>query len=315
MVALTLLALVFSAAAEENDATTILPGTWAVDPDGLRTRFVALFDGDRRALLQELTEYALTPERHGRDDFLRYMALVEALAADADARLFFLVEKIPDALDGQRREREERREAILNELSFRVWLLLEGATGDNVGDGSPSRYEFRRDETRSRLFLDRTPDPNNNTWTILYTAFRVAPGETAGAAVHDAGDRYGRYPGASFMRVKEGRILFTTPRPSFEEFFAAPERTPEYARDGHFLYPLGASADDEAGLAGPEMIVLFESLADDCARVRASLFQTNRDAYVPAAIYPPQCVLLYEWDGERYRLADRMCPDGKNPDS
>lgn len=56
----------------------------------------------------------------------------------------------------------------------------------------------------------------------------------------------------------------------------------------------------------PDMRVLFKSLASDDSRIGASLFQVNRDAYSPAEIFVAQCDLIYEWNGERYRMTDKI---------
>lgn len=296
-----------------------LPEAWMADPDGLRERFVSLFDEETRHSLHELVDDAMTPENYYRDDFIRYMALVAMLVKNVDARLFFLVEIIPDVMSGERHERWQNLSTFFGEMHFRTSLLLEGPPGDGVGDGAPELYEFVRDGNGSALFLDRTPEPGYNRWKITYTARLVPRDETVGIIVHDAGDRYGTYPGVVFMRIREGCIFFTTPRPAFEDFFVDPAKAPRCVRDSLSFHLFGepVMAGDcpegsEQELDGAEMIVFFDDIAADGGRMRASLFQINRNAYVPAVFFSAQCILFYEWEGSRYVLVNRECvPDGK----
>lgn len=304
----------FSMNAGASGDTQTPPEAWIADPDGLRKRFVSLFDEETRPLLHGLVDDAMASENHYRDDFIRYMALVAMLAENVDARLFFLVEAIPGVLRGERRERRRNLSEFFGEMHFRTSLLLEGPAGDGVGDGAPEQYEFTRDGNGSTLFLDRTPEPGYNRWKITYTARSASPDETVGVVVHDAGDRYGTYPGAAFMRVREGRIFFTTPRPAFEDFYADPANAPRYAGDGRSFHSFGEQVmvggcpeGSELELDAAEIIVFFDDIAADGGRMRASLFQINRDAYVPAIHFQAQCVLFYEWDGYRYVLAKKEC--------
>ena len=283
--------------------TMTLPENWNADPEALADRFVALFEEPHRLFMRELAEDLLSREGGQGEVLLRWMALVEVAAAKPDARLFFLVESLPDVLAIEPPYRGGEWNAFLGEADFRARVLLAGPEED---------WHFTRGRGESTFWIDLSPDPVYSVWTVACTARALPNGETLGVAVYRGSDRYGEYPKVTLMRVRRGKIIFTDPAPMFQDFFVDPADAPEVEQNGlRTFYPAVSIPEEEQDADMPlmhaDVRVLFEELTSDDSHIGASLFQTNRDGHDLADQFDAPCRLIYEWDGERYRMTEKIC--------
>lgn len=278
-----------------------------IDTAAITEKFIQLFEKKHKKLLEEFISFALAAERsYWYEDFIDYMETLIEHTQKPDALLFFLAESfdcvVRTSPDEEWVRRDKWRE-ILGDLSFRTQAVRYIHNPDGGDKGEFNDYSFQKDEKESSLFMDRSPDMSHS-WTITYTA-RILPNEMVANIATNAEDRYGKYPAMLFIRFKNKKILYTTPQPNFDDFYKNPGSNPEK----NSIPDIKSSDEegDEIELTDPILDILFEEITEDNSLIKACLFQTNRDAYFPAVNFVPECYLVYQWNGKKYEVKEKIC--------